>query len=98
MQPEMWPLIERYVDFARDAAEDLKLAYNKGAWDALAVQCRRLRGSGCSYGFPQVTATATAAHNALTVDPLSASARQTLARLIACCRALRTGRESDSAA
>jgi hypothetical protein len=94
----MWPLIERYVAYAREAAEDLKLAYNNGAWSSLAVQCRRLRGSGCSYGFPQVTTTATAALNALEGDPLSTTARQTLARLIACCRALRTGREIGAAA
>ncbi len=97
-QPGMPVLISRYVDTTRRLAEDAKSAYNRAAWAELELICAQLRGSGCGFGFQNVTTTAVAAMRELRTDRGSQATRIAVARLIQCCRALATGELVESAA
>jgi CheY-like chemotaxis protein len=56
--PEMWPLIDRFVAGLRDTARELAIALDERETETVYQIARRLRGEAGSYGFEPITAEA----------------------------------------
>ncbi|MCP3902640.1 MAG: response regulator [Planctomycetes bacterium] len=89
-QPGMPPLIDHYVRLVQRTADQIERQYAESEWQPLREYCRQLKGSGCGFGFQDVTVAAITLLNALDDDPLSPEARESLESLLDCCRSLET--------
>jgi len=87
-QSGMPPLISKYVQIVRRTADQIDKAYQEEAWDRLRDYCCQLKGSGCGYGFQNITVAALAALTALDEGPTEDAASEAITALVACCRAL----------
>ena len=63
----------------------------------LREYCHQLKGSGCSYGFQNLTVAAIAALNAISADPTGPESQEKLAVLAGLCRSVQFHDESAAA-
>jgi DNA-binding response OmpR family regulator len=87
-QSGMPPLIKSYVDTVKRIAGQVERAQIEGETQELIEYVRQLKGSGCCYGFQNITVTAIGALGALDADPTSDRAKEAVKAVIESCRAV----------
>ncbi len=53
--PEMYDLVEQFVDGLPGRLSELRRAYEQLDWDALTKLAHQLKGAGGSFGYPDVS-------------------------------------------
>ena len=91
-QPGMPPLITQYVDLVQRTVDQLERTYAAGHWRELREYCRQLKGSGCGYGFQDLTVLSMSVMQTLEADPLADATRKSIAQLVEYCRRLQATR------
>jgi HPt (histidine-containing phosphotransfer) domain-containing protein len=66
--PEFAALLEAYVRYLSGVEVQLQDAVRAGNWDDVRRLAHRLRGTGASYGFPQITELAAECERAISRD------------------------------
>jgi HPt (histidine-containing phosphotransfer) domain-containing protein len=87
--PEMYDLVEEFVNSLADRATELRQAYEQLDWDYLTTLAHQLKGAGGSYGYAELSelcATMETAFRTHSADEFAAWITQ-LERLIAAANA-----------
>lgn len=87
-EPGMSPLLDRYIELVRRTADQVERTYAEKEWSDLREYCHQLKGSGCGYGFQDLTVAAMAALNLLDKQPLATETKAALDKLCDYCRSL----------
>lgn len=90
--PGMSPLIDRYVELVRRTVDQVERTYEQEEWSDLVAYCHQLKGSGCGYGFQDITVAAMAVLKLLEKDPLATETRTAVDMLCEYCRKITSSR------
>ncbi len=90
--PGMSPLIDRYVELLRRTVDQVEQTYEAKEWSDLAEYCHQLKGSGCGYGFQDITVAAMAVLQLLEKNPLATETKTAVDALCEYCRKITSSR------